>query len=61
MRINEFVFAIAKFFEATFKLLTKLGNFPNVFFTILGFVIFFIWLRQMAAYNREAEQNGTLK
>jgi hypothetical protein len=61
MRINELMFAIQKFFEAIFKLLTKLGNFPNVLFIIVGFVLLFIWLRQMIAYNKEAEQNGTLK
>ncbi len=61
MRLNELFFALQKFFEATFKILTKLGNFPNVLFIVVGFVLFFIWLRQMFAYNREAEQNGTLK
>lgn len=61
MRINELVFALQDFFEATFKILVKLDNMPNVLFIIVGFVLFFIWLRQMVAYNKEAAENGTLK
>ncbi len=61
MRINELVFALQNLFQASFKILVKLGNFPNVLFIVIGFILFFIWLKQMIAYNREAAENGTLK
>lgn len=61
MRINELVYALGDFFEATFKILPKLGNMPNNLFIILGFILVIFWVSQMAKYNKEAEEKGTLK
>jgi hypothetical protein len=61
MRINELIFAIQDFFVASFKLLPKVGNMPNILFIVIGFILTFIWVRQMAKYNKEAEEKGTLK
>jgi hypothetical protein len=34
---------------------------PNVLFIVIGVVAFAIWMKEMAAYNREAAENHTLK
>jgi hypothetical protein len=52
---------IGKFCQAFFPYIQKLGNVPNVFFIIVVSVSIILWVRRMAQYNKEAEQNGTLK
>ena len=59
--MTEFFYALGDFFQATFKILPKLGNLPNDIFLIVGFIALILWLRQMAKYNQEAEEKGTLK
>lgn len=61
MRINEALDVIAEIFEYTFGLLRVLGdNFNWVIISVIA-IIGIIWVRAMVMYNREAEQNGTLK
>lgn len=43
------------------KLGKKLGDVPNVFFIVVCGVAIVLWVRRLAQYNKEAEQNGTLK
>jgi hypothetical protein len=59
--MKDLVFALGDFLTETFKILPKLGNLPNIIFIIIGFILLIYWLRAMTNYNREAEENGTLK
>lgn len=59
--MNELIYGLGELFEKSFKILPVLGNIPNVIFIITGFILLFYWLREMAKYNREAEEKGTLK
>ena len=46
------------FFLNVMETLTSL---PNIFFISAGAIAFLIWMSQMARYNKEAQENGTLK
>jgi len=46
------------FFLNVMETLTSL---PNIFFISAGSIAFLIWMAQMARYNKEAQENGTLK
>jgi hypothetical protein len=59
--MTDIFYALGDFLQETFKILPVLGNLPNVIFIITGFILLFYWLREMANYNREAEEKGTLK
>lgn len=58
---NDIIYGLADFFWETFKILPVLGNNFNTLLIIVGFVMLFFWLSQMAKYNKKAEQEGTLK
>jgi hypothetical protein len=59
--MRELVYGLGDIFQKTFEILPVLGNIPNVFFIIIGFILLFYWIKSMADYNREAEEKGTLK
>lgn len=52
---------IGEFFFNNLPYLKKLGDKPNVFFITICFIAIIVWIRRLAQYNKEAEQNGTLK
>jgi len=52
---------IGDFFQNLFPYVRKLGDVPNVFFIVVCSVAIVLWVRRLAKYNKEAEQNGTLK
>lgn len=57
----EFIEAIGAIFEWSFGILRLLANNFNWLIIIVMAVLGVIWVRSMAAYNREAKENGTLK
>jgi uncharacterized membrane protein len=61
MRINEALDVIAEIFEFTFGILQVLGNNFNWVIIAVMAIMGVIWIRAMFRYNREAQQNGTLK
>jgi hypothetical protein len=58
---NDFVYGLGDFFQWTFKILPTLGDLPNNIFILVGFGLFFYWIKEQNRYNKEAEKNGTLK
>lgn len=61
MTWNELIYGIGDLMTWTFKILPVLGDNFNWMLIGIGFILLIVWLRQMAAYNREADQNGTLR
>jgi hypothetical protein len=59
--MQDIVFPIAELLEWTFGFLPMLGNLPNIAFILVGFALLIYWIKEMVRYNKEAEQNGTLK
>ena len=59
--MTAFFYACGDFFQAIFRYMPKLGNIPNITMIIIGFAAFSLWVRRMARYNKEAEEQGTLK
>jgi hypothetical protein len=59
--MNELIYGLGNLLQESFTILPILGNLPNVLFIIIGFILLFYWIREMANYNREAEEKGTLK
>jgi hypothetical protein len=61
MNMTDVFNGIGNFFQWTFQFMKGLGNGPNLIFWILIAVLMVIWLRMQAKFNKEAEQNKTLK
>lgn len=59
MSWNEFIYGIADLLEASFAILPKLGNIPNVFFILIIFGAFVYWLMQLNKFKKEAVKAGT--
>lgn len=59
--MTDFFYATGEFFEWTFRFMEKLGMLPNFIFMAIGAIAFLTWMNMQRKYNREAEQNGTLK
>jgi hypothetical protein len=59
--MTDIFYALGDFFQWTFRYMEKLNMLPNKIFFAIGFIAMLIWLWQMVRYNKEAEQNGTLK
>ncbi|MDQ3192834.1 MAG: uracil phosphoribosyltransferase [Bacteroidota bacterium] len=59
--MNELIYGLGELFQESFKVLEALGNIPNYIFIVIGFILLFYWIKEMAKYNREAEEKGTLK
>jgi hypothetical protein len=61
MTFTEFMYATGRVFLKIFEWMRGIGGIPNVLIIICIFLAVCIWVWMMARYNREAEQNGTLK
>jgi hypothetical protein len=61
MNMTDVFYKIGHFCQWTFKIMKGLGNGPNIFFWLLIVSLLVIWLRMQAKYNKEAEQNSTIK
>ncbi|MFT5969856.1 MAG: hypothetical protein ACI8ZO_000353 [Flavobacteriales bacterium] len=53
--MNEFWYGVSDFFKATFEILPKLGNMPNVLLSIVGFVALSYWVAQLIKHKRAGE------
>jgi flagellar biogenesis protein FliO len=58
---TAFVEAIGDLFTQSFAILRFLGNGFNALIAVIMFILAVIWIKKMGDFNREAEQNGTLK
>jgi flagellar biogenesis protein FliO len=58
---TSFVEAIGDLFTQSFAILRFLGNGFNALIAVIMFILAVIWIKKMGDFNREAEQNGTLK
>jgi hypothetical protein len=61
MSINDAVFALGDLIESTFFLLESSGNKMNVLIIIVGSIACAMWIKQMAKYDQEAKEKGTLQ
>ncbi len=61
MNMTDIFNWIGDFSTASFEYLKAMGNTPNLIFWIAIISLLFTWLRLQAKYNKEAEQNNTLK
>jgi hypothetical protein len=61
MTMTDVFYAIGDFCQWTFKFIKLAGNAPNVFFWLIIVSLVIVWLRMQAKYNKEAQENGTLK
>lgn len=59
--MTDIFYGIGDMFQFTFHYVEKLGNIPNVTIIAIGTIAMVIWIRQMAKYNKQAEENNTLK
>lgn len=59
--MTEFFYALGRLFQALFKVMDVLGQFPNYLIIAIIVVLFFVWLKMQADYSKEAEEKGTLK
>ena len=59
--MTDFFYATGDLFQAIFRYMPKIGNFPNVTMIIIGVTAISLWVRRMARYNKEAEEKGGLK
>lgn len=61
MTWNEIVYGLGDLLEATFEILPPLGNLPNILFTLIIFVAFFYWMKQLKDYREEAKRTGGIE
>ena len=59
--MNDLFYGIAHLFGKCFRIIEKFHNKPNVLLIIIASVAMLLWLNRMAKYNKEADQNGTLR
>jgi hypothetical protein len=57
----EFVDTIGQLFTDSFAILRFLENGFNWFIIGVGLILMVIWVKKMFDYNKEADQNGTLR
>jgi hypothetical protein len=57
----EFVDAIGQLFAESFAILRLLENGFNWFIIGIMAILMVIWIKKMGDYNKEADQNGTLR
>ena len=57
----EFVNTIGQLFTDSFAILRLLENGFNWFIIGIGIILMVIWVKKMSDYNKEADQNGTLR
>ena len=58
---TAFVEAIGDLFTQSFAILRFLGDGFNWFIIVIMAILGVVWIKKMADFNREAEENGTLK
>ncbi len=66
MSWNEIIYGIGDLIFASFDLLkiTAINNTDSIvnwFYIVALFLLIVVWVKQQANYNKEAEQNGTMK
>ncbi|MEO6902094.1 MAG: hypothetical protein ABI315_02990 [Bacteroidia bacterium] len=61
MNMTDVFNGIGRLFESSFGPIKALGNIPNIFFWVIIVSLIIVWLRKQTKYNKEAEENGTLK
>ena len=61
MNFTDLMYATEKLFRASFRVLEKLNMNTNKVLFFIGAVAAILWIKRMMEYDREAEQNGTLK
>ena len=59
--MTDFIYWLFDALYAFVDVFKKLGNVPNYIFIVLSFVGLFYWLNKQKKYNKEAQENGTLK
>ncbi len=57
----EFIEGLGELIAMSFGILELLGNGFNWLIIAIITIMVIIWIRMMGRYNREAQQNGTLK
>ena len=57
----EFIEGLGELASSSFVILEMLGNNFNYLIIAVGFIMMVGWVRRMAQYNKEAQENGTLK
>ena len=58
---TAFVEAIGDLFTQSFAILRILGNNFNALIVVIMTILAVVWIKKMSDFNREADQNGTLK
>ena len=58
--MQDISFAIGRFLEATFSILTVLGWLPVIAFSVIMFFGMLYWLNLQGRYNAKAKREGTL-
>lgn len=58
---TELMSSLQAFFEWSFRLMEVPNRNVNILFIIIGFIGVIYWLWRQTQYNKEAEQNGTIK
>jgi hypothetical protein len=61
MNLNDILEPIVALFDWTFGLLEAAGNGFNWLIIGVISILAIIWIKKMADFNKEAEENGTLK
>ncbi|MEO6884292.1 MAG: uracil phosphoribosyltransferase [Bacteroidia bacterium] len=61
MNMTDIFNGLGNLFEDLFRLMEKLRAIPATIFIVMGFIAFGIWFTQMKRYDKESEENGTLK
>ena len=58
---TAFVEAIGDLFTQSFAILRILGNNFNALIVVIMTILAVVWIKKMSDFNREADQNGTLR
>jgi hypothetical protein len=58
---SDFIYSIGDLILESFALLRFLGNGFNWLIIVIMFILGVIWIKKMADYNKEADENGTLR
>jgi hypothetical protein len=53
--MTDFIYDLGDFFTATFTILPKLGNLPNILFILIGVGYFGYWMSLMAKHKKAGE------
>lgn len=59
--MTNFIYWLGDVFNAFFNVFEKLGNVPNYFFIVVGFLGLFYWLNMQKKLNKKAQEQNTLR